>query len=83
MSGSPDLVSDHNEQVGLLCTQWAYLEWLLEIFILWSSDLLNAHEDGWAKATSGKSIAALAIEVVDNAHRKLTSTKEVEPAFPR
>ena len=76
MPNDRDMVSVHNEQVGLLCAQWAYLEWLLEVAIWWFNGLLNADDDEREKATGGKSITALANEAADHAHRKLSSTKE-------
>ena len=29
-----DTVAAHNAEVGLLCTQWAYLEWMLELSLI-------------------------------------------------
>jgi len=69
---SLEMIADHNREVGLLCTQWAYLEWLLEIAVWWFLGLLNQPEDGRV-LTGSFGIDALARKARDLAHRKLTN----------
>ena len=57
-----DMVLAHNSQVGLLCTQWAYLEWMLEIAIWWFGDLLDKTNEERITETGGKPISVLARE---------------------
>jgi hypothetical protein len=57
-----DLVAEHNQEVGLLCTQWAYLEWLLELALWWLLGLLNQPREGRI-LTGGLSIDTLARRV--------------------
>ena len=70
-----DIVAAHNAEVGLLCTQWAYLEWMLEIAIWWFLDLLDKSDEERITATGGKPISVLAREAANIAHRKLTSAQ--------
>lgn len=70
-----DMISAHNEEVGLLCTQWAYLEWMLEIAVWWFCGLLDAHADG-RTMTGGIDIIGLARRARDLAHRKLSDQAE-------
>jgi hypothetical protein len=72
-----DHVEDHLQEVGLLCAQWAYLEWMLEIAIWWFSDLLDKSDTERMTETSGKPISVLAREAGNIAHRKLTSASEL------
>ena len=72
-----DMIADHNREVGLLCTQWAYLEWLLEIAIWWFVGLLNAPADGRV-LTGSFGIDALARKARDLAHRKLSTEADLE-----
>ena len=73
-----DMVLAHNSQVGLLCTQWAYLEWMLEVAIWWFSDLLDKTHEERITETGGKPISVLAREAGNIAHRKLTSGSELD-----
>ena len=41
-----DFIAAHYQEVGLLCTQWAYLEWLLELAHWWLLGLLNNPREG-------------------------------------
>jgi hypothetical protein len=68
----------HLQQVGLLCSQWAYLEWMLEIAIWWFSDLLDKSDGERLTETGGKAISILAREAHNIAHRKLTSAVELD-----
>ena len=68
----------HLQEVGLLCTQWAYLEWMLEIAIWWFRDLLDATDDERIAETGGKPISVLAREARNVASRKLTSASELD-----
>jgi hypothetical protein len=72
-----DMIADHNREVGLLCTQWAYLEWLLEIAIWWFVDLLDTPDDGRA-LTGAISIGGLARKARDLAHRKLSTKPDLD-----
>jgi hypothetical protein len=72
-----DFVSTRNEQVGLLCSQWAYLEWMLEIAIWWFSDALEQSEEARITETGGMPISVLARKAGNIAHRKLTSASEI------
>jgi hypothetical protein len=72
-----DMVSAHNSEVGLLCSQWAYLEWLVEIAIWWCSDLLDKSCEDRETATAGKPLSVLARQAGNIAHRKLTSESEL------
>lgn len=56
-------------QVGWLCSQWAYLEWLLEVAVKWF--------DGRAK-TDGVPISGLACKARDLAPRKLSSKSDLD-----
>jgi hypothetical protein len=73
-----DFAAEHNMEVGLLCSQWAYLEWMLEIAIWWFSNLLDKSDDERLIATGGKPISVLAREVHNIAHQKLISASELE-----
>ncbi len=73
-----DLAAEHNMEVGLLCSQWAYLEWMLEIAIWWFSDLLDKSDDERLTATGGKPISVLAREAHNIARQKLISASELE-----
>jgi hypothetical protein len=59
----------------LLCTQWAYLEWLLEIAVWWFIGLLNTPSDGRV-LTGSFGIDALARKARDLTHRKLSDPAE-------
>jgi hypothetical protein len=63
--------------VGLLCTQWAYLEWLLEIAIWWFVGLLNAPGDGRV-LTGSFGIATLGRKACDLAHRKFSNQADLD-----
>jgi hypothetical protein len=72
-----DTAAAHNAEVGLLCTQWAYLEWMLEIAIWWFRDLLDKSDAERLTETSGKPVSVLAREAGNIAHQKLTSVSEL------
>jgi hypothetical protein len=59
----PDVIA-HNQEIGLLCTQWAYLEWLLEQTIWWLLDLTDTPNDA-RPLTGGLSIENLAQKARD------------------
>jgi hypothetical protein len=73
-----DMVLAHNSQIGFLCTQWAYLEWMLEVAIWWFSDLLDKSDEERLTETGGKPISVLAREASNIAHRKLTSKSDLD-----
>jgi hypothetical protein len=68
-------VTEHLTQVGLICSQWAYLEWLLEIALWWLIGLLDDHEDARIM-TRGLDIQTLSRRVRDLAHRKISDRDE-------
>jgi hypothetical protein len=72
-----DAVATHLQQVGWLCSQWAYLEWLLEKAIWWFLDLKKTPSDGQT-VTGGLSIDALARKARDLAHRKLSTKSDLK-----
>jgi hypothetical protein len=63
MTERPDVIA-HNQEIGLLCTQWAYLEWLLEQTIWWLLDLTDTPYDA-RPLTGGLSIENLARKAGD------------------
>lgn len=67
---APDETAAHLQQVGLLCAQWAYLEWLLEIANWWFLNLLDGTNDGRTITGSWNS-DTLARKARELAHRKL------------
>lgn len=73
-----DFAAEHNMEVGLLCSQWAYLEWMLEIAVWWFGDLLDQSDAERLTATGGKPISVLAREAHNIAHQKLISASELE-----
>lgn len=64
-----DEISLHLYYVGLLCTQWAYLERLLELAHWWLLGLLNKPKEGRI-ITGSLSIEMLAKRVRDLGHLK-------------
>jgi hypothetical protein len=70
-------VEEHLKLVGLVCTQWAYLEYLLAVAIWWELNLLDGSKDGLL-ITSSFQADKLARMARDLAHRKLTDTKELD-----
>src|SRR5215813_4016929 len=73
-----DVVLAHHYQIGLLCAQWAYLEWMLEVAIWWFSDLLDKSDEQRLTETGGKPISVLAREAGNIAHRKLTLKSDID-----
>jgi hypothetical protein len=73
-----NLMDVHLREVGLLCSQWAYLEWMLEIAIWWFCDLLDQPSEKRIIETGGKPVSVLAREAGNIAYRKLTSASELE-----
>ena len=74
---SSDMIAEHNREVGLLSTQWAYLEWLLEVAIWWFVGLLNAPDDG-RTLTGTISIGGLARKARDLAPRRLSTKADLD-----
>jgi hypothetical protein len=70
-----DYVAKHLKQVGFLCTQWAYLEWLLEIAI-WR--FMGLKEAEGRKRTGPMPMGNLARDARALAHRKLTKRAELD-----
>ena len=73
-----DVVLAHHYQIGLLCAQWAYLEWMLEVAIWWFSDLLDTSNDQRLTETGGKPISVLAREAGNIAHHKLRLKSDID-----
>ena len=72
-------VADHNREVGLVCTQWAYLEWLLEVAIWWFRGLLaeGTPDSERDAATADMPVSSLADQACNLATSKLTETDEL------
>lgn len=70
-----DMVTAHNQQVGFLCSQWAYLEWNLEVAVWW---LLGLPQSDGRTITGGVDICSLARKARDLAHRKLSVKAELD-----
>jgi hypothetical protein len=69
-------VDAHYQEVGLLCTQWAYLEWLLELTLWWLLGLLNRPREGRI-VSAGLPIEVLAKRVSDLAGMRITHPGEL------
>jgi hypothetical protein len=70
-----DDVREHLMQVGLVCIQWAYLEWLLELTVWWLLGFLNKAKEGRA-ITSGLSIEVLARRISDLCHLRISDISD-------
>ena len=70
-----DLIAKHNQEVGLLCSQWAYLEWLLELANWWLLGLLNHSREGRVLTTC-ISIEVLARRTTNLAHLRITNAED-------
>ena len=70
-----DDIQEHLMQVGLVCTQWAHLEWLLELTHWWLLDLLNNPTEG-RPITSGLSIGTLARRVSALCYLKISNVDD-------
>lgn len=70
MSEPNDDVDKHLLQVGLICAQWAHLEYLLELTVWWLLGLLDTPKDA-RLITGTMPIDALARKARDLAHRKI------------
>jgi hypothetical protein len=66
-----DDIREHLMQVGLVCSQWAYLEWLLELTHWWLLGLLNKDKEGRV-ITSGLSIEVMARRVWELCHLRIS-----------
>ena len=66
----PDDVVKSVLQVGLICSHWAYVEWLLEITLWWTLGLLNKKVEGRV-ITGSLSIDTLALRLTQLSHLKL------------
>lgn len=72
-----DETSEHLQEVGLVCTQWAYLEWMLEISIWWFLGFLDSGDptDGLT-LTGTLNCESLARKASQLSHRKLVEAGE-------
>jgi hypothetical protein len=66
-----DDIREHLMQVGLACTQWAYLKWLFEITHWWLLGLLDKEKEGRV-ITSGLSIEKMARRVCELCHLRIS-----------
>lgn len=70
---SEDGVKAHLREVGLICSQWAHLEWMLEVTNWWVLGFLD-------KPTEGRIItASLGIELMARRAYDLCHLKQVKP----
>ena len=67
-----DDVRKHLTDVGLVCVQWAYLEYLFEITFWWLLDLLNKPNEG--RVITGK----LSLEIISKRVCELSHLKVLE-----
>lgn len=72
-----DEIGLHLHYVGLLCTQWSYLERMLEYTHWWILGLLNKPKEGRI-ITGSLSIEMLAKRARDLAHLKIKSEADIE-----
>jgi hypothetical protein len=70
-------VKQHLLEVGLVCTQWAYLEWLFEVTQWWILNLLDHPTEG-RLLTGGLNLETLSRRVCDLSH--LTIKDEADRA---
>jgi hypothetical protein len=70
-------VEAHLRDIGLLCVQWPYLEWLLEVTVWWLLGLIDGSNDG-REITGGFGAEALARKAAKLAHRKVTDPAELD-----
>jgi hypothetical protein len=70
-----DFVSDHNQQIGFLCSQWSFLESLVEIALWW---LLGLPPKEGRIITGGLNICDLARKVRDLAHLKVSAKADLD-----
>jgi hypothetical protein len=71
----PSDVREHLQEVGLVCTQWAYVEWLLELTHWWLLDLLNASKEA-RLITSNLSIDRMASRVAGLSHLPISDVED-------
>lgn len=70
-----DDVHDHLLEVGMICTGWAYLEFLLECAVWWLIGLHNNKRDGRI-FTSGLSLETMARKAADLKHLKISCAND-------
>jgi hypothetical protein len=71
-----DIATEHNQQIGFLCSQWSYLEWNLEVAIWWL--LGNLPQSDGRVTTGGIDICSLARKVRELAHREITAQADLD-----
>lgn len=60
-----DLVEQHILEVGLVCSQWAHLEWLMELTLWWILGLFDKRTEGriltgqWSLDTTARKVCSL------------------------
>ena len=67
--------SDHNQQIGFLCSQWSFLESLVEMALWW---LLGLPQNEGRVITEGVHVGVLARKVRDLAHRKVSAKADLD-----
>ncbi len=65
----------HLTDVGLVCTQWAYLEFLFEITFWWLLGLLNMPKEG-RLITGGLNLESLSKRVCELAHLRVQEQED-------
>jgi hypothetical protein len=76
-SSANDDILKHGMQVGLVCNQWAYLEWLVEVTHWWLIGLLNKPIEGRI-ITGGLSIEQLLKRVCSLSHLRINVAADRE-----
>lgn len=68
---------EHLQEVGLLCTHWAYLEWMLEISVWWFLGCLNTGDPADGQVITGNlNCESLARKAFQLSHRMLSEPSE-------
>src|SRR6185437_5786990 len=70
-------VRNHLMEVGMVCTQWAYLEFLFEATIWWLLGLPNRKYEGRI-ITAGLSLETLARKAYDLSHLKIANDQDIK-----
>jgi hypothetical protein len=71
-----ELVSQHLREVGLVCSQWAYLEWLYEVLLFWLIGLHGRRSEGLI-ATGAPNLETASKRVCELAHLRITDSADV------
>jgi hypothetical protein len=79
MMARPDneFVAQHLREVGLVCSQWAYLEWLFEVLLFWLIGFHNKPVEGRI-ATGAPGLETTSKRVCELAHLRLTDIDDMK-----